>query len=277
MSTAHEIKVFSPVNWTRNGQYLEAPVVMMTPGVRSGSIGPVLFTADELQKSVLQWQHVPLCLNHPMDPDTDRPVSVNFSDEIHQRHVIGEVVHAYFDPATNALKATIRVPVNSPVADQVQSLSEVSIGIFSDDEPTSGEYNGRMYLGISRNLRPDHLALLTSDRQGACSWADGCGVRANEQMSDAFAMKVFERIMNGKDNQMSQEQAPLMTPGVAPDTELSEEEKAQRLKEWEQSDILITPSIFAALQPKEEPKKDTDDDNPNDEPGGAPLVPGINS
>lgn len=37
-----------------------------------------------------------------------------------------------------------------------------------------------MFKRIARNLNPDHLALLPGGT-GACSWEDGCGVRANER------------------------------------------------------------------------------------------------
>jgi hypothetical protein len=57
---------------------------------------------------------------------------------------------------------------------------DVSAGVFTDDEPTSGDFNGEQYNAIARNHRPDHLALLPGER-GACSWADGCGVRTNKE------------------------------------------------------------------------------------------------
>jgi hypothetical protein len=57
---------------------------------------------------------------------------------------------------------------------------EVSLGVFTEDEPTSGNWNGEDYVAIARSHRPDHLALLPGE-QGACSWADGCGVRANQE------------------------------------------------------------------------------------------------
>jgi hypothetical protein len=51
---------------------------------------------------------------------------------------------------------------------------EVSTGYFADMEATNGVWNGAAYTGITRNIRPDHLALLP-DEVGACSWVDGCG------------------------------------------------------------------------------------------------------
>jgi hypothetical protein len=57
---------------------------------------------------------------------------------------------------------------------------EVSIGIFSDEELVSGTWNTERYTAIARNHRPNHLALLP-DEVGACSIADGCGIRVNKK------------------------------------------------------------------------------------------------
>jgi hypothetical protein len=57
---------------------------------------------------------------------------------------------------------------------------EVSTGLFSDQDSVPGEWNGEAYDAILRNYRPDHLALLPGGT-GACSWEDGCGVRANQK------------------------------------------------------------------------------------------------
>jgi hypothetical protein len=57
---------------------------------------------------------------------------------------------------------------------------EVSWGWWQVAEPTAGEFKGNAYDAISRNLIPDHLALLLNS-PGACSVADGCGTyRVNQ-------------------------------------------------------------------------------------------------
>ena len=39
--------------------------------------------------------------------------------------------------------------------------------------------DGQAYNAIATDLKPDHLAVLLHEK-GACSWEDGCGIRANE-------------------------------------------------------------------------------------------------
>jgi hypothetical protein len=56
---------------------------------------------------------------------------------------------------------------------------DVSTAYFSRHDATPGTFNGRAYSVMHRDIKPDHLALLP-DENGACSWADGCGVRANK-------------------------------------------------------------------------------------------------
>ena len=65
---------------------------------------------------------------------------------------------------------------------------EVSIGVFSDDEEVSGEWNGETYNAISRRHVTDHLALLPGG-VGACSWSDGCGIRANKKGGQKKSME----------------------------------------------------------------------------------------
>jgi hypothetical protein len=55
---------------------------------------------------------------------------------------------------------------------------DVSLGMFTDEEAKEGTWNDETYIAIAHNHRPDHLALLPGGT-GACSWADGCGIRLN--------------------------------------------------------------------------------------------------
>src|SRR5690606_20160868 len=59
---------------------------------------------------------------------------------------------------------------------------ELSTGLFTDNHPAprGATYNGRQYTHVARNYRPDHLAILTDGRTGACSLKDGCGALVNE-------------------------------------------------------------------------------------------------
>jgi len=58
---------------------------------------------------------------------------------------------------------------------------DVSLGIMGDATATTGVWNGETYDEVVTNIRFDHLALLPG-ASGACSWEDGCGVRANQKI-----------------------------------------------------------------------------------------------
>ncbi|OQY11134.1 MAG: hypothetical protein B6I31_05545, partial [Desulfobacteraceae bacterium 4572_19] len=71
---------------------------------------------------------------------------------------------------------------------------DVSVGVFTDEIEQTGEYNGEQYIAIAENHRPDHLALLPGC-EGACSWADGCGIRVNKKKKEVNEdMQVNEKV-----------------------------------------------------------------------------------
>lgn len=67
---------------------------------------------------------------------------------------------------------------------------DVSTGYFSEDYAQKGVMSNKEYEVVHKALKPDHLALLP-DEEGACNWADGCGVRSNQK---GIAMKVKEAL-----------------------------------------------------------------------------------
>lgn len=162
--------------------HIVVPVVMMVEGVHSGSQGPILHTSQELGHLPQSWNGVPVVIGHPQN-QSGQYVSANSPDVIDQEKV-GRVYNANFE--NGKLKAEAWLEVSklqqvSPVALARirQGLPlEVSIGVFTDTEEVTGEFNGEQYAGIARNHRPDHLALLPGDI-GACSVEDGCGIRVN--------------------------------------------------------------------------------------------------
>jgi hypothetical protein len=161
---------------------------MLVPGVLSGSKGPLLYPAEEVRKSPDDWNHIPIVVYHPMKDG--KPVSAR-SPSILSKYGVGFVFHSRTD-SKGVLKgegwldveATRRV--DRSVLDSVQlgKPIELSTGLFVDDEPAPegaifNDHRGtRKYVGIARNYKPDHLAILPSGK-GACSLADGCGVLIN--------------------------------------------------------------------------------------------------
>lgn len=168
---------------THDGKrYLIAPVVALRAGVVNGYLVP----NDELAKYAEAWAGRPICLDHPQA--NGQYVSANAPDLAAQHpgmlwnmRVDGDALKGEMwldlDKVQKlggaALSIVQRLRANQPV--------EVSTGYFADIEDKAGQYGGKQYNGVQRNIRPDHLALLPNG-QGACNWRDGCGApRVNER------------------------------------------------------------------------------------------------
>jgi len=160
--------------------YKVAPVVMAKEGV----MNDLLYPADELGKFVEAWNGRPVTLFHPKSDDGEF-ISAN-SPAVSERVHLGQLFNTRFEEKT--LKSEVWVDVEKTKAVRPEVLEylqgnkdklEVSTGLWGDVTPTTGTHNGVSYKGIVRNIRPDHLALLPGG-EGACSWKDGCGLRANE-------------------------------------------------------------------------------------------------
>lgn len=181
---------FSPITANLSGkvrretlhdrEYLVAPLSMIVPGVLPGSKGPLLYPEDEVSKNPGAWNGIPIVVNHPMKDGV--PVEAR-SPDILDKYQIGTVFNArysgklvaegWFD-VDRTRKTNIgiyqRLVNNEP--------QELSTGLYTDNEPFEGTWNGRDYKYIARNYRPDHLAILLTSK-GACSIQDGCGVLIN--------------------------------------------------------------------------------------------------
>lgn len=164
-------------------EYLVAPVTLIVPGVLNGSAGPLLYLPEDLGQNPASWNGMPLTPDHPTL--NGKPVSAR--DPRIMDQWLGFVMNttfkgklqaeAWFDViATNAFNAGI-----IPALEDGQPL-EVSTGLFPDYEPAKpgAVWNGtEPYSYITRNHRPDHLAILT-DKIGACSVKKGCGVNNSD-------------------------------------------------------------------------------------------------
>lgn len=178
--------------------HLIVPVVMMVEGVHSGSRGPLLHLAEELDKFPNAWNGMPVVVFHP--EDESRNISAN-SPEVIEREAIGRVYNTHMEG--NKLKAEVWLDegklrqVSSEALEYIRQGKplDVSVGVFTDEEETAGEWNGEHYDAIARNYRPDHLALLPGET-GACSWDDGCGIRTNTNTNNK---------KGGKDESMKDE------------------------------------------------------------------------
>jgi hypothetical protein len=167
-----------------NGEaYIVYPVIMMTEGVHAGSGGPTLYTSQELAEYYWTWNGMPVSINHPQDVDGS-PISCN-DPQVYNTQVVGKIFNTVFEDnklkAEAWLKETVLNTLGTEVIKALESGNnlEVSTGLFCDAEEVSGDWNGETYNAVATNIRPDHLALLPGG-VGACSWKDGCGIRANK-------------------------------------------------------------------------------------------------
>jgi len=181
-STTTAQKLYTVHYKTHMGRrHLVIPLVMMVEGVHHGSAGPVFHSSTELAKFPESWNGIPVVVGHPNVNGAS--VSAN-SPTIIDSLVVGRIYNTHFtrgklkaeawldESKTNSIAPTLITHLTN-----AQAL-EVSMGAFSDEEDASGTWKGEAYTLVSHNYRPDHLALLPGDT-GACSCADGCGVRTN--------------------------------------------------------------------------------------------------
>lgn len=156
--------------------YLVAPVVAVVAGVLNGALLPV----EEVDKLPDAWNGRPLVNDHPHNEDGY--MSAN-APGVLEGAWLGQVFGAYVEDdrlkgeAWFDLEMAESVPGGSAILNRLRrgEIVETSTAYWCRIEPTEGEFNGKPYSGIQRDIVPDHLAILPN-AVGACSIKDGCGV-----------------------------------------------------------------------------------------------------
>lgn len=157
--------------------------VAIIEGVLNGYLVPM----EEFGAFVMDWNGVDVSINHPEDqsgslrvPHPDVQVVGRFYnaviDEANKR-LIGEF---WLNEA--ALNASDEGRLILNAIENGKTL-EVSTGYFASAEMRPGRLGNKVYVGIHRNIHPDHIALLPND-VGACSVDAGCGLNRNIQNRD---------------------------------------------------------------------------------------------
>lgn len=181
-------------------KYMVVPMVMITHGVHSGSNGPLYYPEEELSKTPAVWNHKPVVVYHPQI----NGVGVSACDpDILSNRKVGLIMNTKYQDGKLKAEAWLeedRVKlVDSRIIKALdkKQIMELSTGLFSDNEMIEGEWNGKQYMAIARNYRPDHLALLP-DQKGACSVADGAGfLRLNqESYTEDNYMEIGKALVN---------------------------------------------------------------------------------
>lgn len=156
-------------------QHVVAPLVMLRETVVNGAFVP----AGELKPE--GWNGVPVTIGHPQS--SGYPISAN-SPQAWEEWRVGTVFNARYEGGKLKAEAWLDIDIaearHPGIIARIQSgmPMDVSTGYFATDDELSGVHNGKEYVMVHRDIKPDHLALLP-DEEGACNWADGCGVRVN--------------------------------------------------------------------------------------------------
>lgn len=179
--------------------YLVVPMVMMVEGVLNGSYGPLYYPAKELAKVPAVWNHKPIVVYHP----TMNGVGVSACDpDVISSRKVGVIMNTSFGEGKLKAEAWLEKDRLQKVDDRVLTniesgaMTEISTGLFTDNEAAEGEFNGREYKGIARNYRPDHLAILP-DLKGACSIEDGAGLLRNQSSFNDIQNKISSALQAG--------------------------------------------------------------------------------
>lgn len=165
--------------------YASYPAIILVEGVHHGAIGdPVMYTNEVLASYAHLWNGVPVTINHPKDKD-GAYVSVTHPNIAPVYSPIGKLMNAKHEEGkTKAIllidikKANDKSPTLITDLDNGVEM-QLSTGLFGAEDAEEGVWNNETYKGVLTEIHPDHLALLPGS-VGACSWDDGCGVRANQ-------------------------------------------------------------------------------------------------
>ncbi len=155
--------------------------------VREQVMNTYLVPAAEIARSIAGWNDTAISIQHPKSnngsanvPDPDVAIIGRFYnarwDGNHAR-MSGE----YWIEIDEAMKWKEGETIINSI--KAGKILETSTGYYADDDPTPGEFNGRAYKTIHRNLLPDHIAILPNEI-GACSIHDGCGINRNVKLNE---------------------------------------------------------------------------------------------
>jgi hypothetical protein len=167
-------------------EHVVVPLILLVEGVHEGSGGPVYYPPEELADTPEVWDGTPITVGHPID-GRGNPVSAQVPQVLETRS-IGRVFHSSYDPAITGVRAEGYIDKQKTIAIDGRLLAmiengdaiELSTGVFTNDDGSPGNWKGEKFAATATNYRPNHVALLP-DAVGACSVADGCGVRLNQE------------------------------------------------------------------------------------------------
>lgn len=179
-------------------RHVVVPMVILTEGVHNGSLGAFYYPKEELSKTPEAWNHKPIVVYHP----SINGVGISACDPvIVNTQKIGVMMNTQWD-GKNRLTSeawldeerTKKIDPRIMAAVEKKEMMELSTGVFIDQDPTPGKWGNEDYVGIARNYRPDHLALLP-DQIGACSVKDGAGFMRNKEREESGFLAHLRRAL----------------------------------------------------------------------------------
>ena len=181
--------------------YIVVPVVALVEGVLQGATAPEpeLALASEFGRFPTSWNGRPVTIDHPFIQVGQEDaagkttierlrVSASTTPTVMEDFQVGFIFNTHIQDSKLRMEVWLDQGKMLTHSEDSRKLLrsikqgtqvEVSTGLFAQGEAVSGEYGGKPYSSVWRNIVPDHLALLPEGMTGACSIEDGCGVYAN--------------------------------------------------------------------------------------------------
>ena len=181
---------------THDGRsHMVVPVVMARADVvMNGGVMPVEAMLAET------WNGIPVTVHHPVDGEGF--ISANASPDLLAKWHVGRIYNARVEGVQLKGEAWLDTAKTERVAPGLLAqlkggqAIDVSVGFYSRDEENPGQMGDKPYQFVNRDVVPNHLALLPGDI-GACSWADGCGVRSNRRLDMSKTLKDHLEAVSG--------------------------------------------------------------------------------
>jgi len=160
--------------------HMVVPTIGLVEGVlhAANAENPELSLAQEFGKfGGANWNGRPVTLGHPYI--NGQFVSASGNPSIFEDEAVGFIFNANVDESKLKMELFLdleRIPKGEVERIQSGKTIEVSTGFFTEVEASQGEFEGRAFSGVQKNISPDHIAILAEGDIGACSVEDGCGL-----------------------------------------------------------------------------------------------------
>lgn len=240
--------------------YVVFPVIMAKSDV---PMNGALFPEEEYFADA--WNGVPVTIGHPANDDGSF-LNANLPHVIEQM-CVGRIFNAEVKFGNLIGEAWVDVEKLNRIDRELLEMMEfgapldVSTGFFASIEDKAGKSGGKEYSQIVRDVIPNHLALLPSE-EGACSWKDGCGVRANKRgmmttFKDVIARLNAAKKKTKKKNEDTPDKAALIEALMAFEGSPFGDEDKPALEAMSDKALL---KVAEGCMPKQEPEANADEE-----------------